>query len=144
MKWSYQLRARTCVPFLSRVTVGLSFLSGHAILSDDARMIFTTNLVDGIDAYTIPPSQPVRSIRHLIKNNVPLQVNSALQGAWIITGSDEGAVRIYDQRTGQLLDCLPHGDGVCMTLRVNYPLFLNALLVDTLVQIVTVSCPACI
>jgi hypothetical protein len=53
----------------------------------------------------------LQSFRHPIRTNVPLQITSAMQGNWVISGSDDGSVRVFDQRSGELLKCLRHGDG---------------------------------
>lgn len=34
-----------------------------------------------------------------------------MQGSWVITGSDDGLVRIFGQRSGDIILCLRHGDG---------------------------------
>jgi len=33
-----------------------------------------------------------------------------MQGSWVISGSDDGTVRLYDQRSADLIQCLHHGD----------------------------------
>lgn len=89
------------------------FPSGFATYSFDQRSILVSNLVNGIDAYAVSPSMRlIQSYRHSIRCNVPLQVTTALQGAWIVGGSDDGSVRLFDQATGQLIQCLRHGDGM--------------------------------
>jgi hypothetical protein len=90
------------------------FHSGHAEFSCDQRTLLVSNLVYGIDAYEIL-TDPItlrnqQSYRFAIRNNVPLQVTSAMQGSWVITGSDEGLVRIFGQRSGDIIQCLRHGD----------------------------------
>ena len=92
-------------------------LSGHATLSADERMLIVSNLQDGVDTYSMPPVQPLRSFKHAISENVPLQVHSALQGALTLSGSDDGTVRLFEQRTGQVSELLPHGNGGCRHLR---------------------------
>lgn len=90
--------------------------SGYATFSTDQRSILVSNLVNGVDAYVISAMSPVlqhaRSFPHPIRCNVPLLVTSALQGAWVIGGSDDGTVRIFDQRSGDLVKCLQHADGM--------------------------------
>jgi hypothetical protein len=34
-----------------------------------------------------------------------------MQGDWVISGSDDGTVRLFDQRSAKLIKCLRHGDG---------------------------------
>ncbi|RDB29242.1 Vegetative incompatibility protein HET-E-1 [Hypsizygus marmoreus] len=97
MKWSHQLPTRI----------------GNAALSVDERTLIVSNLKDGIDTYSLPPRQPLRSFRHSISCNVPLSVCSTLDGALILAGSDDGYPRIYDQRLGTLSQTLPHSQGQC-------------------------------
>lgn len=99
--------------------------SGYATISQDQRSLLISNLVNGIDSYTICGVSPglsptwVQSFRHPIRSNVPLQITSAMQGNWVISGSDDGSVRVFDQRSGELLKCLHHGDGTqCQNARV--------------------------
>jgi len=33
-----------------------------------------------------------------------------MQGNWVISGSDDGTVRLFDQRSAKLVKCLRHGD----------------------------------
>ena len=91
--------------------------SGYATFSEDQQSILVSNLVTGIDSYAVsgvsPGVPPVlqQSFRHSISHNVPLQITSALYGSWVISGSDDGSVRIFDQRSGELLKSLRHADG---------------------------------
>ena len=79
----------------------------------------------------------VQSFRHPIRTNVPLQVTSAMQGNWVISGSDDGSVRIFDQRSGELLKSLRHSDG--MRQFVSSLFYTHCLAVEALVQVVAVS-----
>jgi WD40 repeat protein len=54
-----------------------------------------------------------RSYAHPIINNVPLQVAHIHEKDWVVSGGDDGFVRIFDCRTGQFLDRLDHGS--CMS-----------------------------
>jgi hypothetical protein len=80
--------------------------------------LLISNLVNGIDSYSITGVSPglspklIQSFRHSVRVNVPLQVTSAMQGNWVISGGDDGSVRIFDQRNGELLKCLRHGEGM--------------------------------
>lgn len=71
-----------------------------------------SNLKDGVDTYSIPPRHPLRSFRHPIRCNVPLLVTTALQGDIIVAGGDDGDAKIFEQRSGQLLQNLRHGNGM--------------------------------
>lgn len=89
--------------------------SGHAVFSRDQRTLLISNLVNGIDAYILSAVseslQNQQSFRYAIRCNVPLQVTTAMQGNWVISGSDDGTVRLYDQRSAELIKCLNHADG---------------------------------
>ena len=117
--------------------------SGYATFSQDQRTLLISNLVNGIDSYAIAGVSPglspalVQSFRHPIRTNVPLQVTSAMQGNWVISGSDDGSVRIFDQRSGELLKSLHHSDG--MRQFVSSLFYTYCLAVETLVQAVAVS-----
>ncbi|RDB22826.1 hypothetical protein Hypma_010168 [Hypsizygus marmoreus] len=92
MKWSHQLPTRI----------------GNASLSIDERTLTVSNLKDGIDTYSLPPRQPLRSFRHPISSNVPLSVCSTQDGALMLAGSDDGSPRLFDLRLGSLTQTLPH------------------------------------
>ena len=50
-----------------------------------------SNLVDGVDVYSIPPLCPTRSFQHPIHTNVLLVFASALGGVLVMVGSDDGS-----------------------------------------------------
>ncbi|KAF8981765.1 hypothetical protein BDQ17DRAFT_1208394, partial [Cyathus striatus] len=81
----------------------------HAIIGADSHTLLVSNLQDGIDIYAILPVQPLRSLKHAIRSNVPLVVSSALEGELVVVSSDDGLVRVYDQCLGTLVTLLPHG-----------------------------------
>lgn len=83
--------------------------SGYASLGVTQRTLLVSNLATGIDLYDFPPSKPIRVFRHIIRKNVPLAVISAMEDTLAIAGSDDGCVRVFDQRTGSLISTLPHG-----------------------------------
>jgi len=60
-----------------------------------------------------------------------------MQGNWVISGSDDGSVRIFDQRSGELLKSLRHSDG--MRQFVSSLFYTYCLAVEALVQVVAVS-----
>lgn len=92
-------------------------ISGYATFSADQRSLLISNLVNGIDSYLISGVSPgvpptlQQTFRHPLRKNVPLQITSALQGDWVIGGSDDGSIRIFDQRSRELLKALHHGEG---------------------------------
>jgi hypothetical protein len=72
--------------------------------------------------------QQQQSFKHSIRSNVPIHVASALQGRWIIGGSDDGSVRVFDQRTADVIKCLRHGESKNLyrrLLQLNPYLFLQ-------------------
>jgi len=85
-------------------------------MAADNHLLIVTNLVNGINIYSLPPGQPLRSFTHRIHLNVPLLVSSALQGSLIVVGGDNGSARVYDSCIG-LLTVLPHGPGISIHFR---------------------------
>jgi WD40 repeat protein len=144
MKWSEQIPTRMCVfrkyiyMYYGLLTDVVRLRSGDMALSSDNRSLIVSNLVDGIDIYTMPPRQPVRSYKHAIRVNKILQVSSALGGALTVAGSDDGTVRLFEQRTGQLYDQLSHGNGEASVVQVGSSRLISSI-VNTMVQAVTVS-----
>lgn len=61
-----------------------------------------------------------QSYLHPVRCNVPLIVTSAFQGKWIICGSDDGSVRLFDQRSGEMIKCLQHGNCMSFFTSKNY------------------------
>jgi WD40 repeat protein len=43
-----------------------------------------------------------------------------MQGSWVISGSDDGTVRLYDQRSAEVIKCLHHADGALNLALVFY------------------------
>jgi hypothetical protein len=84
-------------------------LSGNAVLCPDSKYLFVSNLVDGIDQYSFPSLERVQKFTHSIIHNVPLQVAIVQNASFIVSGGDDGAVRIFERRNGQLLTRLQHG-----------------------------------
>lgn len=76
--------------------------------SADGLYLFVTNLIDGVDQYRFPSLEKVQSFPHAIETNHPLQVSTVNQGALIVCGGDNGFARVYDRRTGQLVQRLQH------------------------------------
>jgi len=105
-------------------------------LSSDQRSLIVSNLVNGVDTYTVPPRNPIRSFGHPIRDNKILQVSSALHGALTIAGSDDGCVRLFEQRTGPLYSQLPHGNGESRVMLAVISLIV--ITVGTFVQAITV------
>jgi hypothetical protein len=101
--------------------------SGHAAISADESFLFTLNLKYAINIYSIPLTQHVQSLPHLIHHNVPLMVCSTFDGALTLAGSNNGSLRIFDQCIGTLAQSLPHGHGMLLFFLSCFPLFLILL-----------------
>jgi len=80
----------------------------------DQQSVFISNLVDGVDHYKISAVSATlhqqQFFKHSICSNMPLHVASALQGRWIICGSDDRSVHIFDQQMEAIIKCLHHSD----------------------------------
>jgi WD40 repeat protein len=83
--------------------------SGHAAL--DGHSLVISNLINGLDLYTIPTMERIKTFAYTIVRNFPMQVAIIPQTNWIVCGGDDGFVRIYHLRTGQILHQLDHGEG---------------------------------
>ena len=89
----------------------LTDFSGHCIVGDDGHSLIVSNLRDGIDLYSLPPSQPLLTFKHNIIRNVPLLISLARDGRMTIVGGDDGCARMYDPRMGMMTGVLQHGNG---------------------------------
>jgi len=94
--------------------ISLSSPRGHAAISGDGRTLIISNLVDGVDTYSIPPREPLHTFRHTINQNVLLLVSAVLGSSLFVVGSDDSCPHLYDQCTGHLSNVLHHGK--CMFL----------------------------
>jgi WD40 repeat protein len=106
-------------------------------------LFLISNLVNGVDRYEISAASAAlhqqQSFKHSIRSNVPLHVASALQGRWIICGSDDGSVRIFDQRTEAIIKSLRHSNSKLLYFLVfPTPNLISHSSVETLVQVVAV------
>ena len=88
----------------------LTFRS-HVAISDDGHTLIISNLVDGVNMYSIPPREPLCSFHHPINQNVPLFVSAMPSSSLFVVGSDNGCPCLYDQHTRHLSDILHHGKG---------------------------------
>lgn len=86
------------------------------MFSSDQRTLLVSNLINGVDAYLVSAVssslQNHQSFRYIVRRNVPLQVTTAMQGNWVISGGDDGSVRVFDQRSATIIKCLRHADGM--------------------------------
>jgi len=83
--------------------------SGHAAL--DGQTFVVSNLANGLDLYTIPTMERMKTLEYTIIRNFPMQVAIVPQMNWVVCGGDDGFVQIYHLRMGQILAQLAHGEG---------------------------------
>ena len=103
----YPLSSHVSLPFIALI-YAQPWHSGYATLSADEHILITSNLNNGIDTYSMPPNQHIRSLLHPIHCNVPLIVCSVLGGSLTLAGSDDGCPQVFDQCLGLLSQSLPH------------------------------------
>ncbi|EDR12897.1 uncharacterized protein LACBIDRAFT_323717 [Laccaria bicolor S238N-H82] len=96
-EWSQQLTTR-----MYDATCSLDLVMRPSPIGGDGRTLIVSNLVDGVDTYSIPPREPLRTFCHPINQNVPLLVSAIPGSSLFVVGSDDGCPRLYDQRTGHL------------------------------------------
>lgn len=89
-------------------------ISGYATISPDQQTLLVANLFNGIDSYSVSWNGPIITRRQTYAQTfhkaIIVLVSFALQGQWIISGSDNGTVQIFDQRSGGLIKCLRHAN----------------------------------
>ena len=86
--------------------------SAASIALKKSLLIAISNLQDGVDVFDIQ-----RGCNHLFKlptpvgalTNVRLQVAFAEKGAVLVTGTDQGLIKVWDLRNGRLLQALAYG-----------------------------------
>ncbi|TEB39420.1 WD40 repeat-like protein [Coprinellus micaceus] len=79
------------------------------------KTLAVSNLSDGIDIYSTPPSRLLDTHQHPVRQNYRLQMASFYGGAFVAVGSDSGKPRIYS-RTGGLHRTVPHGHRLVPTI----------------------------
>jgi WD40 repeat protein len=80
---------------------GFSFVDGDSL--------FVSNLSNGVDLYSLRTMQRLRHYEAPVTINVPLQVALARQNLdRVVVGGVDGAVRVYDRATGELVHRLGH------------------------------------
>lgn len=80
--------------------------SAHAVAGPD-NTILVSNLEDGVDVYTSPPTRLLKS-HSFGKQHFRQQLCTISGGAFIVTGSEQGKPLILSPN-GQLKQALPHG-----------------------------------
>ncbi len=80
-------------------------------------------MLDGVDQYTFPDFDRVRLYEHEVGANYPLDLAILPRRAWIVSGSDKSFARVFDHRTGHVVQLLDHPRGMIDNL--GYHLSLN-------------------
>lgn len=71
--------------------------------------MFISNLSNGVDLYSLRSMQRLRHYEAPVTINMPVQVALARQSLdRVVVGGVDGAVRVYDRSTGELVHHLWH------------------------------------
>lgn len=97
--WSHQTKNRMYA-FHHNMTLA-HFSSGDATLEQDHLVI--TNLVDGVDRYSLNQMQLLQHYKQDVKENIPLQVCITNDGSWVIVGGDDSCAYVYKLQMGLLV-----------------------------------------
>ena len=90
--------------------------SAHADLKEN--FLAVTNLHDGVDLYSLPNMQLIKTYSHGNMNNAIFKV-SLMDSDWLVSGGQDGFARLYDVQSGQFLQKLEHGLGM-WSVALNY------------------------
>jgi hypothetical protein len=71
--------------------------------------LFISNLLNGINLYSLRTMQSLRHYESAVTVNVPLQIALAWQALdRVVLGDTKGILQVYVRATGELVDCLEH------------------------------------
>ena len=98
---------RLCV--LNSVPVTQHHYSASSDLNEDYLAVM--NLHDGVDLYSVPSMQLIKTYSHS-NANISIFKVSFVDKAWLVSGGQDGFARMYDVRSGQLLQKLEHDSGI--------------------------------
>lgn len=91
----------------------VSCCSAHSDVNSNESSIVLTNLFDGLDRYDLNENtQAWAFARHYdlpVTQNITLPVLFIDNGKFILCGSDNGHVRIFDAQNGTIAQTLVHG-----------------------------------
>src|SRR5882724_7704838 len=90
---------------LHSVPVTQQHYSAYSDLNEN--YLAVTNLHDGVDLYSLPSMQLIRTYSHGNANTAIFKVSFVNKG-WLVSGGQDGFARMYDVRSGQLLQKLKH------------------------------------
>ena len=82
--------------------------SGHTNLQENCLVI--SSLDDGLDVYSIPNMQLMKTYSHVNINDMIFKVTFVANGQ-LVSGGKGGYARVYDVQSGQLLQTLEHCKG---------------------------------
>jgi hypothetical protein len=89
---------------------------GHSIVCSAngaiEQYLFVSNLLDGLDQYTLPTMELARHYPYTIKSNFLMQIATTNQGRWVIVGGDDGFARVFDRSDGTLMQNLEHDESM--------------------------------
>jgi WD40 repeat protein len=83
--------------------------SAHADVKEN--LLAINNLHNGIDLYSIPNMQLIKTYSHSNANNAIFKV-SFVDRDWLVSGGHNGFACLYDVQSGQFLQKLEHGSGM--------------------------------
>ena len=88
--------------------------SGHAAVSPDEDHLLVSNLVDGIDIYSLPSFAILRHIGQSLALNKIIQVGFFSNGYRLAySGSESGRICIFDYTSGAIVAYVPHRKSSC-------------------------------
>ena len=70
-----------------------------------------TNLHDGVDLYSVPSMQLIKTYSHDYAGVAIFKV-SFVDQSWLVSGGQHGFAHVYDIYTGQLVQKLEHNSGM--------------------------------
>lgn len=98
---------------MDEIRHSITWFSGGAAISPDEKSIAITNVLDGLDLYSLPNLTPLASANFStqppgVKKCTTFQVAFVLSGSLAVCGSDQRGVMVVDCQTGKRLTMLPH------------------------------------
>ena len=94
---------------LNPVPVTQQNYSAHSDLNEN--YLAVTNLHNGVDLYSVPNMQLIKTYLHG-NANTPIFKVSFVNKGWLVSGGQDGFARMYDVRSAQLVKKLEHDSGM--------------------------------
>jgi len=94
---------------LNPVPVTQQNYSAYSDLNEN--YLAVTNLHDGVDLYSVPNMQLIKTYSHGNANTAIFKVSFVNKG-WLVSGGQDGFAQMYDVRSGQLVQKLEHDSGM--------------------------------